>query len=154
LHWWLRLGAEQEFEAVFGVPDVALGEFMALIRPLTLWYLADTDGWWMVAYTAPLFNGATYGLWARADCRGARGRAEFRGHRGLRFVLQTHDMALNQAAVLVNTCRDPEMARKTESLGYTRLGDCPNLAIDGGPMTVLYLTRAAFDARWPRERYS
>jgi len=145
LGWYCTLGAANETEAVLGYPTLSISDFFALLRRLTLWYLADDQGWWAVAWTTPLFRGGVYGLWIRRDHR--------QSPSGLVFILRTLDLALTEYPVLVNTCRERQVAYKTMELGYTYIGFVPAL-VDAGNLHLLHLTREAFDARWPRERYT
>jgi len=144
-NWWTELTRDGDMIAVFGAP-LTLGEFFGMLRASTVRVGRDDAGWWLVTWTLPLFRGGSFGLWVRKSRR--------QSPSGLRLILRSLDLALNDYPVLVNTCTDSNNARKTVALGYTLLGSIPTLALNGGSVSVLHLTREAFDARWPRERYT
>lgn len=150
LHWYSQLVVADDLQKLVGPSVWPMAAFMRHFTDpnLTLWYLADDQGWWMVAWAFPLMGGGSYGLWVRPGKRGSGSRE------GVNFIMSTLGLALAVYPVLVNTTKQPEMVPRTERLGYTYLGEIPFL-FEGEPCHVLYMTRAMFAPVWRRwkERY-
>jgi hypothetical protein len=62
-----------ELPAVFDA-RLTPSELLALLKAATVRYARDTRGWWLVAWTLPLFRGASFGLWVRQDRRRIAGQ--------------------------------------------------------------------------------
>ncbi len=98
------------------------------VRLLISW---DARGLTAAAWVEPLMAGAFFGTWLRKD---------YRDIRGLAFIRQAHDKALEHFEPLIAVTKRPELYEILLRLGYQYVGEIPGL-FDGGRVKVYYLTK-------------
>jgi hypothetical protein len=91
-----------------------------------------------IAWAKPFFDGVEWGIWIEHAHRQSRA--------SLTFALVTLSECLVEVPVVVAVV-GPEHIGPALGLGFEAVGEVPAL-LQGGPATILHLTRDAFLARW------
>ena len=134
--WWETMAQDGDLDDLFfGASRTLSGLFRLIQPPGAMLYEIDAKGIWFAMWFEGMLSGAAAGAWVRTERR--------RTKACLDAFLAAWEQALIAFPVILGVTRQEKLLREHTRLGYTVLGEVPELW-EGRSAWVVVLTRPAF----------
>lgn len=140
LQWYKELVMSGAIKDLFNFRARALSGFYASLQPpVHLLCRIDDNGLWYAAMVTPIFAGAEFDMWIRPDKRASK--------EWLESMFEALEFGFDRYGTLIGLTAHEDLLDAHKRLGYTIVGKVPNLWDGERDLWVMYVTKAAFEAR-------